>query len=60
MYYSRSVTGAVVIGTITMIYQYVESASRTFYNVTWQYSELVQQAANITTVEPLITSYRNL
>lgn len=60
MYVQRSTTGTIVIGTITMIYQYVESASKTFYNLAWQYSGIVQNAANIEGVKELEQAYQTL
>ncbi len=57
VYHTRSTTGTIIIGTITMIYQYVERASNTFYNVAWQYSQMVQNVANTQSVDNINSSY---
>jgi ABC-type multidrug transport system fused ATPase/permease subunit len=60
MYHTRSTTGAIVVGTITMIYQYIQTASNTFYNVAWQYSQMVQHVANTQSVDGIVSSYTAL
>jgi len=60
MYHARSSTGVIVVGTITMIYQYTERVSNTFYNVAWQYSQMVRNVANIQSVDSIIDAYNSL
>ena len=57
IYYSRSLTWTVIIGTIMMIYQYTERVSQSFYNVTGSYSQLVQSVANIAAVQDIEQEY---
>lgn len=58
IYYSRSTTGTVIIGTIIMIYQYTERVSNSFYNITNTYSQMVQSVANISAVQDIQESYQ--
>ena len=60
MYHSISTTGVIIIGTITMIYQYTERVSQTFYNLARQYSQMVRNVANTQSVDPIIDAYNNL
>ena len=60
IYYSWSATGTVIIGTIMMIYQYVERVSNSFYNVTSSYSQIVQAASNTAAVQNIIDDYKQL
>lgn len=57
IYYSRSLTGAVLVGTIIMIYQYTQRVAESFYNFTHTYSKMVQAVANSTTVEDIEQAY---
>lgn len=60
MYHSISTTGVIIIGTITMIYQYTERVSQTFYNLARQYSQMVRNVANTQSVDPIIDAYNSL
>jgi ABC-type uncharacterized transport system fused permease/ATPase subunit len=42
-----SVGGTVLIGTLMMLYQYIEKMSTAFDNFTWQYSGIVTQKADM-------------
>lgn len=57
MYHAWSTNGIIVVGTITMIYQYTQRVSGTFYNVAWQYSQMVRNVANVQSADNIIQSY---
>lgn len=60
IYQQLLITGTLLIGNIIMLFQYMQQASGTFYNITWQYSELVQSKANIGAVDDILKNYKRL
>lgn len=50
----------VVVGTIMMIYQYIERVSNSFYNMTSTYSTVVQASANTAAVQDILDTYHTL
>ncbi|MBP6911459.1 ABC transporter ATP-binding protein/permease [Patescibacteria group bacterium] len=49
-----------LIGSLTMIIQYMQQVSDMFYNVAWQYSASVQNYTNTLAVEDIISKYKSL
>lgn len=60
MYHAWATTGVIVVWTITMIYQYTERVSNTFYNVARQYSQMVRNVANTQSADTIITAFETL
>lgn len=57
MWHSRSTTGLITVGTITMIYQYSERVSSTFYNMARRYSKVLSQMTDTQSVEIIEQAY---
>ena len=51
---------AVLIGSITMVFQYLERIKDTFYSFAWQYSSVVQMHAKTSAVQWMIDAYSDL
>lgn len=60
VYKEFSLNGVVVIGTVSMLFQYIGRMSSAFYNFAWQYSGLVQDKANVQSVDHIVESYDNM
>lgn len=60
IYSQISLTGTILIGSLTMIFQYMQELSNTFYNFAWQYSGAVQANANTKAVEDIIAEYKKI
>jgi len=59
--YGQVVAGTtILIGTIAMIYQYIQRLSNSFYNFAWQYSHIVTQKNDFQTVEHIIIAYDSM
>lgn len=60
LYKQVSLGQEVLIGTITMLYQYIQRLSGSFYNFARQYSEVVRRKNDFETVEHIISHYESL
>ena len=50
----------ILIGTIAMMYQYIQRLSESFYSFAWQYSSIVTQKNDFQTVEHIIIAYDSM
>lgn len=48
------VTGAIMIGTVVMIFQYQHDLSTVFYNFSMHYSELVRMDTDVKNIQPIL------
>ena len=60
IYQEYTVAGVVLVGTVTMLFQYIMRMSDSFYNFAWQYSQVVQNRINAQTVDHIVASYNEL
>lgn len=60
IYQQYTVAGVVLVGTVTMLFQYIMRMSDSFYNFAWQYSQVVQNRINAQTVDHIIASYNEI
>lgn len=57
IYQEYSMNGIVLVGTITMMFQYIQRMSDSLYNFAWQYSMIVQNKVNIQAVDSILSAY---
>jgi len=50
-------TWVVLIGTFTMLWQYIDKMRSAFENFTWQWNELMQMSTNYHTIDEITTTY---
>ena len=60
IYEQFTVTGTVLIGTFTMLFQYVQKMKSGFQNFTWQYSDVVRKKTDMLTVVDIEQAYEDL
>ncbi len=60
IYQQYTIAGVVLVGTVTMLFQYIMRMSDSFYNFAWQYSQVVQNRINAQTVDHIIASYNEI
>ncbi len=51
---------AVLIGTITMLYQYVDRMNGAFFDFAWQYEQIVRRYVDTRAVDPIIADHQLL
>ena len=56
-YEQISATGTVLIGTLFMLYGYTDKISQTFFQFAWRYSNLMEQNAQVVSMEPIEKAY---
>lgn len=59
-YTSYRKTGLIVLGSLFVLYQYLNQIGRSFYTFAWKYSEIVQQNAAIEYAESINLEYEKL
>lgn len=57
VYEQFSMTGTVLIGTFTMLFQYTQKMDQALTNFTWQYSGIVTNKADVESVEDIEQAY---
>lgn len=50
-------TQVLLIGNITMAYQYVGRLMQVFFNLTWQYGDIVRRNTDVLAVQPMLEDY---
>lgn len=53
-------TWVVVLWVLTMIWQYLQRMSSTFYQITWSYGQVMRRSANVASVEGMQKDYDRL
>lgn len=59
-YYSYKLTGVIMIGTLFMLYKYLQSIGQTFYNFAWQYGVILRQDTAVRAAEVIAEDYDKL
>lgn len=59
-YSSYKMSGVIVIGTLFILYQYLDRIGSAFYMFAWKYSEIVRQNAAVTAAEVIRNEYLKL
>lgn len=54
------VTWTILIGSLTMIFQYMQEVENAFYEFAWQYAVTVQNNVNVMAVDDIIQEYEHL
>jgi ATP-binding cassette subfamily B protein len=60
LHHEFTTTGVVLIGTFTMLWQYIEKMKWAFGNFTRQRNELMQMSTNYHTIDEITTAYTHL
>jgi ABC-type multidrug transport system fused ATPase/permease subunit len=60
LYHTFSTTGFVLIGTFTMVWQYIEKMRQAFESFTWQRNGIMEASTNLHTIDSIETAYSNL
>lgn len=59
-YYSYKSTGLIVIGSLFILYKYLEGIGSTFYTFAWKWGETVSQAEATNQVREIESTYKNI
>jgi len=60
VYKTYSSGGAILVGTLVMLYGYVNKFIEVFYGVAWKYEKFVTTSANVSAVDSLLNAYEKL
>ena len=59
--WQQTLVGSVLLlGTIAMMYQYVERFKGVFYSLAWQYENVVRQSTDVRSIEPIMKAFESL
>lgn len=53
-------TGTVLIGTLFMLYRYVDRIGDTFFDFAWRYGEIIEQNASVVAMDPIKKAYEKI
>ena len=59
-YTEFNITGTILIGTLYMVYGYLNNVGQTFYKFAWLYGDIIRANARIMGADPLDEEYRKL
>lgn len=57
VYRTYTLTGAVMVGTIVMLYEYVDRFIQVFYGIAWKYERLVMTSIDLMSVQSIRDAY---
>ena len=57
--WSTLTTGVVMAGTFFMLYEYLQRIGGAFYTFAWKYGQVVEQYANLKSVQPILNAERS-
>lgn len=56
-YFSYKFTGVIMIGTLFMLYKYLQGIGQAFYNFAWKYGEILRQDTAVRAAEVITEDY---
>ncbi len=59
-YDSYFTTGVVVIGTLYMLFGYLQRIGETFYAFAYRYGDIIEEHASVTSAQPIVQAYEAL
>lgn len=59
-YFSYKFTGVIMIGTLFMLYKYLQGIGQAFYNFAWKYGEILRQDTAVKAAEVITDDYNKL
>ncbi len=59
-YFSYKVKGVIMIGTLFMLYKYLQGIGQAFYNFAWKYGEILRQDTAVRAAEVITHDYNKL
>lgn len=59
-YFSYKLTGVIMIGTVFMLYKYLQGIGQAFYNFAWKYGEILRQDTAVKAAEVITLDYNKL
>lgn len=59
-YFSYKFTGVIMIGTLFMLYKYLQGIGQAFYNFAWKYGEILRQDTAVRAAEVITEDYNRL
>ncbi|MFH1192576.1 MAG: ABC transporter ATP-binding protein [bacterium] len=59
-YFSYKFTGVIMIGTVFMLYKYLQGIGQAFYNFAWKYGEILRQDTAVRAAEVITEDYSKL
>lgn len=60
VYYSYKFTGVILIGTLFMLYKYLQTVGGVFYSFAWKYGEILRQDTAVRAAEIIAEDYAKL
>jgi len=60
IYKNFDTTGAVMVGTLVMLFEYIRRFSDVFFGIAWKYEKLVMDSTNVMAVKGILDDYETL
>ncbi|MCR4284829.1 MAG: ABC transporter ATP-binding protein/permease [archaeon] len=59
-YRDFTTTGIILIGTLYILYSYLQRMGETFYSLAWLYGDILKMGANVENIEPIDIEYMKI